>query len=199
MKKPAENIWNLPNMLTILRIALIPVYVITYRKGDYYGALAVFLAASLTDLLDGKIARRYHFVTSFGKLMDPLADKLMCVTVLLSLTLSGTVQWAPAVIVIGKELLMLAGGSYLLKRGIVMPSRMIGKAAQWLFIIALCLGFFHDFFAGWILAPDVILLWAAVITALTALVFYAANASKAVKTIKAAQPERKGAYDRTDI
>jgi cardiolipin synthase len=184
MKKPAENIWNLPNILTILRIALIPVYIIDYRKGDYYGALAVFLAASLTDLLDGKIARRCHLVTSFGKLMDPIADKLMCVTVLLSLTSSGAVQWAPAVVVIVKEILMLAGGFYLLKRGIVMPSQMIGKAAQWLIITALCLGFFHDFFAGWILPLDVILLWAAIITALLALVFYAVNASRTAKAMK---------------
>lgn len=184
MKKPAENIWNVPNILTIFRMALIPVYIVFYRKGDYYGALAVFLVASLTDLLDGKIARKYHLVTSFGKLMDPFADKLMCITVLLSFIFSGTVQWVPAVVVMVKELLMLSGGFYLLKRGIVVQSQMIGKAAQWLFIAALCLGFFHDYFAGWILPLDVILLWVAVIMSLLALVFYAINAFKSAKVIK---------------
>jgi CDP-diacylglycerol--glycerol-3-phosphate 3-phosphatidyltransferase len=93
MIKPAENIWNVPNILTIFRIALIPVYIVFYRKGDYYVALTVFLVASLTDFLDGKIARKHHLVTSFGKLADPLADKLMCITVLLSFTFSGTAQW----------------------------------------------------------------------------------------------------------
>lgn len=184
MKNPSENIWNVPNILTILRIALIPVYIVFYRKGEYYGALAVFLAASLTDFLDGKIARKHHLVTSFGKLMDPLADKLMCITVLFSFTFSGTIPWTPAAVVMAKELLMLAGGFYLLKRGVVVQSRMIGKAAQWLFITALCLGFFHDFFAGRTLPLDVILLWIAVIAALLALVFYAAHASKTVKATK---------------
>lgn len=183
MKKPAENIWNVPNILTIFRIALIPVYIVFYRKGDYYVALTVFLVASLTDFLDGKIARKHHLVTSFGKLADPLADKLMCITVLLSFTFSGAVQWTPAVVMISKELFMLLGGFYLLKRGVVVQSQMIGKAAQWLFIAALCLGFFHDFFAGWILPLDVILLWIAVITALLALVFYAFDASKSAKTM----------------
>ncbi len=78
---------------------------------------------------------------------------------------------------------MGSGGFYLLKRGIVVQSQMIGKAAQWLFIAALCLGFFHDYFAGWILPMDVILLWIAVITALLALVFYAFDASKSAKTM----------------
>jgi len=184
MKKPAENIWNVPNIMTILRIALIPIYIVFYRKGNYYGALAVFLAASLTDFLDGKIARKHHLVTSFGKLMDPLADKLMCITVLLSFEFSGTIQWIPAAVVIAKELLMLIGGAYLLKRGIVIQSQMIGKAAQWLFIAALCLSFFHDFFASWILPLDVILIWIAVIVALLALIFYAVKASKTAKVIK---------------
>ncbi|MPN63331.1 CDP-diacylglycerol--glycerol-3-phosphate 3-phosphatidyltransferase [bioreactor metagenome] len=144
----------------------------------------MFLGASLTDFLDGKIARKHHLVTDFGKLMDPLADKLMCVTVLFSFGFSGTIQWVPAIVVTVKEFLMLTGGFYLLKRGIVVPSQMIGKVAQWLFITALCLGFFHDFFADWILPLDVVLLWAAVIMALLALVFYAVNVSRTVKAME---------------
>jgi cardiolipin synthase len=149
----------------------------------YYGALAVFLVASLTDFLDGKIARKHHLVTSYGKLMDPLADKLMCITVLLSFTFSGTIQWTPAAFVIAKELLMLIGGTYLLKRGIVVQSKLIGKTAQLLFVIALCMGFFHDFFASWILPLDVMLLWTALIMAFLALIFYAFDASKAAKAM----------------
>jgi hypothetical protein len=84
-------------------------------------------------------------------------------------------------VVIVKELLMLIGGVYLLKKGVVAQSHMIGKVAQWLFIVSLCLGFFHDFFASWILPLDVILLWTSVIMALLALIFYAVNASKMLK------------------
>ena len=73
---------NLPNKLTLLRVIMIPFFVcfmLTDVLGDAsrYAALAVFIAASLTDLLDGKIARKYNLVTNFGKFMDPLADKLL--------------------------------------------------------------------------------------------------------------------------
>ncbi len=178
MKKTTENIWNEANILTILRIAFIPVYIVIYGKGYHNGALIVFLLASLTDFLDGRIARKYHLVTNFGKLMDPLADKLMCLTVLLSLVSSGTVQWIPVVLVMTKELFMLIGGTYLLGKGIVVQSHMIGKAAQWLLITAICMSFFHDFFTSWILPVDIILLWVAVIVSLLALIFYAVNTFK---------------------
>jgi phosphatidylglycerophosphate synthase len=160
-----------------------PKYIVFYKKGDYYGALPVFLAASLTDFLVGKIARKHKLVTSFGKQMI-LSPKSLCGMTVFFLCVSGTVQWLPAAVVMVKELLMVAGGSYLLKRGIVVQSQMIGKAAQWLFIAALSLSFFHDFFVGWVLPLDVILLWTAVITALLALVFYSVTAFKASKAMK---------------
>jgi len=78
--------------------------------------------------------------------MDHLADKLMCLTVLLSLVSSGTVQWIPVVLIMAIELFMLAGGTYLLGKGVVVQSHMIGKESQWLLITALCMGFFHDIF-----------------------------------------------------
>mgnify|MGYP000937118941 CR=1 FL=1 len=190
MGKTAEKIWNLPNILTMLRMALIPVYVVVYKKGFYYAALLVFLIASLTDLLDGRIARKYQLVTNFGKVMDPLADKLMCVTVLFSLSSSGTIHWIPVTIVIVKELIMLASGTYLLRNGIIIQSQMIGKAAQWLFILALAFSFFHDFFESWVLPVDVLLLWAAVATTLLALIFYAVNVTKQANLI---EPRKKSA------
>ena len=73
---------NLPNKLTMFRVILIPFFVVLLLTQNYYGwfkwaALAIFIIASLTDLLDGKIARKYNLVTNFGKFMDPLADKLL--------------------------------------------------------------------------------------------------------------------------
>lgn len=184
MEKTAERIWNVPNILTMLRMALIPVYIAVYKNGFIYTALIVFLAAGFTDLLDGRIARRYHLVTNFGKVMDPLADKLMCVTVLSSLSLSGTVHWIPVAIIVIKELVLLISGAYLLRKGIVVQSRMIGKVTQWIFIFALALGFFHDYFASRALPLDTVFLWAAVVLSLLALIFYAVNASKQVNRIE---------------
>lgn len=179
--KPKEKILNVPNVLTIIRVLLIPVYILLYVRGQHMWALAVFLIASFTDLLDGYIARKYNLITSFGKLMDPLADKIMVISVLLSLTIAGPVPWAAVIIVMAKEGLMVLGGVFLLRKGIVVQSQMIGKIAQFLFIVALVLSFFHDFFATWVLPLDVIFIWASVALTLAALVFYAVNAYKVLK------------------
>lgn len=89
-----EESMNLPNKLTIFRVILIPFFIIALLvpgipAGNWI-ALAIFIVASLTDLLDGKIARKYNLVTNFGKFMDPLADKLLVCSALICLVeLSG--------------------------------------------------------------------------------------------------------------
>jgi CDP-diacylglycerol--glycerol-3-phosphate 3-phosphatidyltransferase len=189
-KKPNSNIWNLANILTLLRIVLIPVFIIIYKNGNYIGALAVFLVASLTDWLDGRIARKRNAITNFGIIMDPLADKLLCVTALVCLASSGKVNWIPVTFVITKEVLMLIGSVCLIKNGIVSQSQEIGKIAQWLMIVAISLSFFHNFFTNWIVPLDTILLWIAVVVALLALIFYAGKIAKAKKavTVKSQEP-----------
>ena len=80
---------NLPNKLTVLRVILVPFYVFFFLTADHFGpafryiALLIFVVASLTDMLDGKIARKYNLVTTFGKFMDPLADKLLVCSALI--------------------------------------------------------------------------------------------------------------------
>ena len=80
---------NLPNRLTIARVIMIPFFLIflmtDFFAGSKYDALAIFIIASLTDMLDGKIARKYNLVTNFGKFMDPLADKILVMSALLCL------------------------------------------------------------------------------------------------------------------
>lgn len=74
---------NLPNKLTVLRVILIPFFVVSLLTGNVILAEILFVVASLTDMLDGKIARKYHLVTNFGKFMDPLADKLLVAAALI--------------------------------------------------------------------------------------------------------------------
>ncbi|HPY94510.1 MAG TPA: CDP-alcohol phosphatidyltransferase family protein, partial [Clostridia bacterium] len=81
MDKQKQNNLNLPNALTMLRLALIPVFIYLMAKDQMMPALAVFITASLTDILDGWIARRWNLITDFGKLFDPLTDKLMVLSV----------------------------------------------------------------------------------------------------------------------
>ena len=142
-KKYLTNVWNVPNVLTMLRMALIPVFVVLYVKGLRKAALVTFLVASATDYLDGQIARKYNLITDFGKLMDPLADKLMVCTAILCQTIAGVIPWAVCVIVMAKELFMVWGSMKMLERGVVVYANIWGKLATCSFILALTLSFFH--------------------------------------------------------
>lgn len=185
MENKRENIWNVPNVLTMMRAALIPVFLVLYYLPERYWALGVFLLASFTDLLDGYIARKYNLVTNFGKLMDPLADKLMVISVLLTQTIGGVLPAAAVIIVILKEIIMVLGGVYMLKRGIVVYSEPVGKAAQFLFIAAISLSFFHqDFLANGMPQWDMLLIWISVGLTLLALAFYTRRAIDKLKEAK---------------
>lgn len=94
---------NLPNKLTLLRIILTPVFLAALYWGADYAALAIFIIASLTDLLDGKIARKYNLVTDFGKFADPLADKILVVAAMLWFVECGRMPAWMVMIVITRE------------------------------------------------------------------------------------------------
>ncbi|HNW86054.1 MAG TPA: CDP-alcohol phosphatidyltransferase family protein [Candidatus Limiplasma sp.] len=184
LKEYFKQNFNVPNTLTLIRMLMIPLYLILFSNGMKYPALIIFLAASLTDLLDGLIARMYHQITNLGKLLDPLADKLMILTVMFSMAIGNAaippvVPWAAVCILLGKEFLLMLGGLLMLRRNIVVYSYFIGKAAHCLFIAGLTATFFHDWlaarFSGWPMTPDLILLWTAVVCTLCALGFYVAD------------------------
>lgn len=116
---------NLPNKLTLLRIILIPVFMAVLYWGfpnAGYVALAIFIVASLTDLLDGKIARKYNLVTDFGKFADPLADKMLVTAAMLWFVEIGQMPAWALLIVICREfavsgLRMIASGEHYLRVG----------------------------------------------------------------------------------
>lgn len=181
MNKYFVDIWNVPNVLTMLRLALIPVFLIFYCTGHEKWALVTFLVASFTDFLDGYIARKNNQITAFGKLMDPLADKVMVLTALLCQTVTGVFPLAAFIIVMLKELMMVLGGAFMLKRDVVVYSNMLGKTAQVAFIAALVLSFWHTEFQGLGVAVDAWVLWIAVALALAAMVDYAIGAWKQLR------------------
>ena len=190
LKETLRKNCNVPNLLTLLRLLMIPLYLALFLHGLKYPALIIFLAASLTDLLDGMIARRYHLITDLGKLMDPLADKLMVVTALFCQAFSGIIPWVAVLVVLSKELLMVLGGAYMLKKGIVVYSNMVGKVAHCLFIAALVATFFHSALLaalpGWFMTPDLMLVWIAVIVTLCAMIVYGRSA---LNQLRAGKPE----------
>ena len=186
IRKLFSNVWTIPNVLTIIRIILIPVFVVLFFKGYKMAALAVFCAASLTDMLDGYLARKLNQITDFGKLFDPLADKLMVLTAMVCQTFWGPLPLVAVIIVAAKELVMVLGGVFMLSRDVVVYSNYFGKAAQVGFIASLILSFFHDrFLEGNVmvlgLTPDILLLWITVALAIIAMGVYAVEAIKTIR------------------
>ena len=185
IQKLFSNVWTIPNVLTIIRIILIPVFVVLFFKGEKIAALCVFCAASLTDMLDGYLARKLNQITDFGKLFDPLADKLMVLTAMVCQTFWGPLPLVAVIIVALKELVMVLGGVFMLSKDVVVYSNYFGKAAQVGFIASLILSFFHErFVEGNVMlrgmTPDIILLWITVALAVVAMVIYATGAIKTI-------------------
>ena len=182
--------WNVPNVLTLIRLMLVPVYVVLFAVGEKYSALTVFMLASFTDLLDGRIARKYNLITDFGKLMDPLADKVMVVTAMFSMAIGNknipaVIPWAAVIILFIKELIMVVGSTVMLRYQIVVYSTMVGKVAQCMFIASLVAVYFHDWFvqlcAGWFMPLDLLMLWLSIVLTLCALIIYVTRSVRVAK------------------
>ena len=124
---------NLPNKLTILRVIMIPFFVLAllYNGGENqtlrYVAAAIFIIASLTDMLDGKIARKYNLVTNFGKFMDPLADKLLVCSALICLVeLKELPAWM-VIVIISREFIISGFRLVASDNGVVIAASSWGK------------------------------------------------------------------------
>lgn len=131
---------NLPNMLTMLRFILIPVYVLVFRNGELTLAFAILVLAGATDVLDGYIARSRGLTTELGAMLDPLADKLMLLTVILSLLLSGMIPWMAAAAFFLRDAGMIIGSLVFHLRGMkTVPANAMGKITTVLFYLAILL------------------------------------------------------------
>jgi len=126
-----------PNILTAIRMLLIPVIFYFALQENYILAVLFLTLSGLTDVLDGYIARKYNFISDFGTLFDPLADKLTQVSTLIVLVIQGIIPIWILIIVIIKELLMIAGAAFLYDKNTVVGSRWYGKAATVLFYVAI--------------------------------------------------------------
>ena len=132
---------HIPNILTVLRFLLIP-FIVYYIIVDQYLLAFIFLTISgLTDVLDGFIARKFNFITNFGKLIDPLADKTTQIAVLLTLAFKDIIPFWIIIVVAIKEATMIAGASFLYGKELVVSSKWFGKLATVLFYIAIVCSF----------------------------------------------------------
>ncbi len=139
---------NIPNMLTTLRFILIPVFIAIFYSSidnNILYATYVFILAGITDVLDGYIARKFDMITKWGTILDPLADKLTLITVLICFTDVGFLPlWVPIIVGI-KELLMIMGGVFLYYSDdkTVIPANKYGKIATISFYVAILSISFH--------------------------------------------------------
>lgn len=128
---------HLPNILTVLRLLLIPVIVFYIFTGNYILAFMFFTVSGITDIADGCIARKFNLISNFGKLMDPLADKLTQIATLASLVFTDIIPVWILLIVFLKEFIMICGASFLYGKDVVVYSKWYGKLATVLLYIAI--------------------------------------------------------------
>ena len=124
------RIWTIPNVLSMLRLALVPVFLVLIIIGDYVSALVVLVVASLTDLLDGYLARRLGQVTRLGQLLDPAADRLYIFAALIGLAANELVPWWIVIVIVARDVLIVVLGVVLANHGYgPLPVHQLGKAA----------------------------------------------------------------------
>lgn len=132
-----KTIRNIPNILTIFRIILIPFIVITIINDEYIIALVFFIISGLTDVLDGFIARKFNFITDFGKLIDPLADKITQIATLISIVIKNLIPYWILIVILLKEVIMVCGASFLYGKSTVVSSKWFGKLSTVVLYIAI--------------------------------------------------------------
>ena len=137
---------HVPNILSICRLLLIPVIVISVVTHNYLLAIIVFTISSLTDIVDGYIARNYDAVTNVGKLLDPLADKLTQLSMIASLVWADVISGWILVVLLTKEFIMIAGASFLYGKSVVVYSKWYGKLATVLLYLSIMVSLLFEQF-----------------------------------------------------
>lgn len=144
-----QEFWNVPNMLTVARILMIPLFVLLTYWADPYSSLlaaALFALASITDVVDGYLARKMNVVTVVGKFMDPLADKLIAMAALVMMVRLGRIEAWIVILLLGREFIVSGLRTIAASEGMVIAAGAEGKvknALQLVGIIALCVHYTH--------------------------------------------------------
>ncbi|SCZ81430.1 CDP-diacylglycerol--glycerol-3-phosphate 3-phosphatidyltransferase [Pseudobutyrivibrio xylanivorans] len=167
---------NLPNKLTLLRVIMIPFFVFFLLINPESTALRIiadliFIAASLTDMADGKIARKYNLVTNFGKFMDPLADKLLVCSAMICLIQTKQLAAWYVIIIIAREFIISGFRLIAAENGLVIAANIFGKiktTTQMIMIVILV----ANLPFGWLMVLGEIFKWVALIMTILSLVIY---------------------------
>lgn len=176
---------NLPNKLTMFRVILIPFFVVFMLVDitlyDKWIALGIFIIASLTDLLDGKIARKYNLVTNFGKFMDPLADKLLVCSALICLVALSKIPAWMVIVIIAREFIISGFRLIASDNGVVIAASYWGKFKTTFQMIMICL-MIADITAISVLTT--VVMWVAVVLTVVSLIDYLVKNKDVMKDTK---------------
>ena len=170
----STRVVNIPNALTVLRVLAVPVLAVLLAVDDgtsgpaRIAAAVVFLAASVTDFVDGAIARRYGWVTTFGKVADPIADKALIGVALIGLSLLGELAWWITAVIVVREVGVTLLRFWVIRHGVIPASRG-GKAKTVLQTVAIAMYLIPVDASWWILASEVVMGAAVVLTVVTGL------------------------------
>jgi len=168
---------NLPNKITVSRILMVPIFIWVILSGIQNSRLiaaVIFIIASVTDFIDGYLARKYELITDFGKLMDPMADKILVASALIALVQIGRISVWPVVIILAREFLITSFRSLAASKGLVIAASIWGKIktnTQIFAIISLMLT--NNWFAD-------IMLWVSVIATILSAVDYIRKNKKVI-------------------
>lgn len=172
----------IPNALTLLRLALIPLFVVLLvpaDDGQSIAAAVVFGVAGISDYLDGWLARRWQVQSNFGRVADPLADRLMIdAAVILLVLVHDRLPWVALAIILARDVLLIAGYKLLMPRGYQLNVNFLGKAATWILYCALFFVLWTERSADWPLW----LFWFGVALAIAAAAQYVATALRGRET-----------------
>lgn len=207
MKGLFKNCWTIPNLLTVIRIFLVPVFAYLFLKEQYIWAVTVLFFSGLSDFLDGKIARAFNQVSDLGKVLDPVADKLtqIALAVLLFIKFNGSINktlvaysWIFLVFLIKEAIMVIGGGALLLMNLRPSPAEVYGKIATFVFyaVMILLIAFAPEFGAFkdiWEMNATLLIILVAVSAILTIVAFlgYLPGTIKQFKTKQNPQPKVK--------
>jgi CDP-diacylglycerol--glycerol-3-phosphate 3-phosphatidyltransferase len=171
---------QLPNALTLLRLGLIPIFVVLVLAADGRRSIAaalVFGLAGITDQVDGWLARRWRVESEFGKLVDPLADRLMIDAAVVLLWIEGRLPWPALAVILARDGLLLAGAPAAIRLGYEFSVNFLGKLATWVLYAALVAVLLTNEGADWPLW----LFWTGLGIAVAAAILYVARAARTVR------------------
>ena len=182
---------HVPNALTILRFLAIPVFVWLFLEagdGAAWGAGVFFAGAALTDQVDGYLARRWHVESAFGKVADPLADRLMIDVAAVLLWVEGRLPLAAMIVIVARDLVLVLGYKLVVPRGYEFEVSFLGKLATWVLYASLCFLIVTPKGTDW----PLVLVWIGVGLAILAALEYVIRARR---TLSGGEPGRDAAVD----